>query len=184
MSLAITCPLCGHTAHAEDQVEVGSPVRCPKCKRAFDVSDESVEKAREAVAKEGALPHPDAGTDAGEALSTPRDPDTKEGLFTALPEEPWFYGSLWSSGQALRFVADGGAMLFALWCFLVYMDMKGMVTSGASTGLPAALLVSALFVVGLVWFILRLISAGVLLMVDTARNIRKTWLATEYARVQ
>ena len=31
-------------------------------------------------------------------------------------------------------------------------------------------LVSALFVVGLVWFILRLISAAVLVMVDTAQH--------------
>ena len=203
MSLAITCPHCGHTAHTEKQVDVGSAVRCPKCKRTFDVSDESIEKGREFVSQKRALPVPDAESGAGEAPSTrivddddartdghqteddeARDPDTKEGLFTALPVEPWFYGYLWSSGQALRFVADGGAVLFTLWCFLAFMDIGGMATSVANTGLAIAGLVSALFVVGLVWFILRLVSAAALLMVDTARNIRNTLLATEHAHLQ
>ena len=199
MSLVITCPRCGRTAHTEMQVEVGSPVRCPKCKRAFDVSDESIEEGREFLAqKERCLSQMrnlmrEKLLARGSSMSMARvdghhteddearDPDTKSGLFTALPVEPWFYRSLWTSGQALRFVADGGGVLFTLWCLLAFMDIGGMATSMANTGLAMAGLVSALFVVGLVWFILRLISAAVLLMVDTARNIRNAWLATEYA---
>ncbi len=200
MSLVITCPRCGHTAHTEMQIEVGSPVRCPKCKRAFDVSDESLEEGREFLSQKRALPASVAESLSGEATGTrivdvdhartdgrqtqddeARDLDTKEGRFTALPVEPWFYRSLWASGQALRFVADGGGVLFALWSLLAFMDIGGMATSVANSGLAMAGLVSALFVVGLVWFILRLISAAVLVMVDTARNIRSTWLTTEFA---
>ncbi len=203
MSLAITCPHCGHTAHAEKQVDVGSPVRCPKCKRAFDVSDESIEEGREFLSQKRSLAVTDAASIAAEAPGShivavddvrtdghlteddeARGLDTKEGRFTALPVEPWFYGSLWASGQALRFVADGGGVLFALWSLLAFMDIGGLATSVANTGLAMAGLVSVLFVVGLVWFILRLISAAVLLMVDAARNIRSTWLSTEYAHSQ
>ena len=105
------------------------------------------------------------------------DPDTKNGHLAGLPEEPWFYGSLWRYGLALRFFADGGAFLFFLWSFVVFMGIGGRVTSEAYTGLAMAGFVSALFVVGLVWFILRLTSAAVLLMVDSARNIRTSSFA-------
>ena len=203
MSIPITCLHCGHTAHAEKQVDVGSAVRCPKCKRAFDVDDESIDKGREFVSQKRAQPVRNAESDAGKVLSTrkvddeeeridghqtegdeARDPDAMEGLFTVLPVEPWFYRSLWSSGQALRFVADGGAVLFTLWCFLAFLDFRGKATSVANIGIVLAGLVSALFVVGLVWFILRLVAAAVLLMVDVARNIRNTWLATEHSHLQ
>jgi hypothetical protein len=203
VSMPITCLHCGHTAHTEKQVYVGSAVRCPKCKRAFDVTDESIDRGREFVSQERALPVPDTGSDAGKAVSTrnvddedartdghltqgdeARHPDTMEGVFMVLPVEPWFYGSLWSSGQALRFVADGGALLFTLWCFLAFMDFRGKATSVANIGIVLAGLVSALFVVGLVWFILRLVAAGVLLMVDVARNIRSTSLATEHSHFE
>ena len=203
MSMSLTCLHCGHTAHTEKQVYVGEAVRCPKCKRAFDVTDESIDKGRELVSQKKALHVPNAGSDAGKVPSTrivddkdartdghltegdeARDPDTMEGLFTVLPVEPWFYGSLWSSGQALRFVADGGALLFTLWCFLAFMDFRGKATSVANIGIVLAGLASALFVVGLVWFILRLVAAAVLLMVDVARNIRNTSLATEHSHLQ
>ena len=40
---------------------MGSPVRCPKCKRAFDVSDESIDEGKEFLAQMRALPVSERG---------------------------------------------------------------------------------------------------------------------------
>lgn len=195
MSLIIECPHCDHIAHTEEQVELRSTVRCPKCKRSFQVGQPSIEKGQ--LSQERALAVPDAESSAGEALGTritgdddartagqptengeTRNRDKQE-LFTIVPEEPWFYGSLWKSGLALTFFADAGALLFLLWSLVLFVDVLGTARSEGYTGLAITGLVTSLFVVGLIWFILRLASSVVLVIVDTARNIRYRCLESE-----
>ncbi len=189
MSQAIRCPHCGHTAHTDKQIELGARVRCPKCKVPFQI-EEPQEKIEKAVVHEEVQPPQDRESDMGSAFHTlnvdPDDaistdylagsrashaPGSDRRSLLDLPDEPWFYGMLWRYGQALKIIADVVTALLAL-CSLFGLISATSATFPVYTGFALGGFLASLLFIAFIWFMMRLASAAVLIVVDAARNIR------------
>ncbi len=132
-------------------------------------------------------PPRDLESDANEVFGSLKvDPDdvahaesVQRETLPSFPEEPWFYGLLWKYGQALRIIADVGAAVVGIVSVLALAFLGS--TPSAYSGLVFVGFLATLLFDFLMWFLLRLASASVLIVVDAARNIRNTWYVTRYA---
>lgn len=200
MIRTIICPHCGFTTTTSKDIKPFARARCPKCREAFEIAEESEPQIQQAYAFAQGATSQDKQDDIDDVLRAVKaelddgpqvnqasdvEYDAHRRALPRLPklsEEPWFYGHLWTHGSLLK---GSGDLVCALLLLLGGVGFLLSLSAPWQNGMMIVLSVVGamiyLFVIGSIWFAMRIVAASVLLKVDSARNIRKTCFAIRCA---
>ncbi len=199
--MKVVCPSCGREGSLRDSLKpVPQFVRCPSCKQKFrpHCSSQSAPTDGDLVPsdQESLDSDPDDSETDSEPLYSVLDPPPSQPVFTSptRPEkEPWFYAFLWKEGQNIRFLAKVvwhlhvilyGIVVLVVIAILVIQGRKvfeNLTPSSAAYGIGVGVLFTLAYFIAayLEWYSLMTLAAWVLILVDQARNVRRSRMADE-----